>query len=50
MRAILAPLRGMGRERLVFLGLVTGGHAAIHWFQTMFAVVLPSVSQGLGPG
>ena len=48
MRAILAPLRGMGRERLVFLWLVTGGHAAIHWFQTMFAVVLPSVSQGLG--
>jgi MFS transporter, FSR family, fosmidomycin resistance protein len=46
--AILAPLRGMGRERLVFLWLVTGGHAAIHWFQTMFAVVLPSVIQGLG--
>lgn len=48
MRAILAPLRGMGRERLVFLSLVTGGHTAIHWFQTMFAVVLPSVTQGLG--
>jgi FSR family fosmidomycin resistance protein-like MFS transporter len=47
-RAILAPLRGMGRERLVFLWLVTGGHTAIHWFQTMFAVVLPSVTQGLG--
>ena len=38
----------MGRERLVFLWLVTGGHTAIHWFQTMFAVVLPSVTQGLG--
>jgi FSR family fosmidomycin resistance protein-like MFS transporter len=47
-RALLAPLRGMGRERLVFLSLVTGGHTAIHWFQTMFAVVLPSVTQGLG--
>jgi FSR family fosmidomycin resistance protein-like MFS transporter len=46
--AILAPLRGMGRERLAFLWLVTGGHAAIHWFQTMFAVVLPSITQGLG--
>jgi FSR family fosmidomycin resistance protein-like MFS transporter len=46
--AFLAPLRGMGRERLVFLWLVTGGHFAIHWFQTMFAVVLPSVTQGLG--
>ncbi len=48
MHAFLAPLRGMGRERLVFLWLVTGGHTAIHWFQTMFAVVLPSVTQGLG--
>jgi MFS family permease len=38
----------MGRERLVFLSLVTGGHAIIHWFQQMFAVVLPSVTQGLG--
>jgi MFS family permease len=47
-RAILAPLRGMGRERAVFLSLVTGGHTIIHWFQTMFAVVLPSVTQGLG--
>ena len=47
-RAILAPLRGLGRERLGFLSLVTGGHALIHWFQQMFAVVLPSVTQGLG--
>jgi FSR family fosmidomycin resistance protein-like MFS transporter len=47
-RALLAPLRGLGRERLVFLSLVTGGHTAIHWFQTMFAVVLPSVTLGLG--
>ncbi len=38
----------MGGERLVFLWLVTGGHTLIHWFQTMFAVVLPSVTQGLG--
>jgi MFS family permease len=38
----------MGRERLVFLWLVTGGHAIIHWYQQMFAVVLPSVTQGLG--
>jgi MFS family permease len=47
-RSILAPLRGLGRERLVFLSLVTGGHTIIHWFQQMFAVVLPSVTQGLG--
>jgi FSR family fosmidomycin resistance protein-like MFS transporter len=48
LRAILAPLRGLGRERLVFLSLVTGGHTAIHWFQQLFAVVLPSVTRGLG--
>jgi FSR family fosmidomycin resistance protein-like MFS transporter len=43
-----APLRGLGRERLAFLGIVTGGHTVIHWFQQIFAVVLPSVTQGLG--
>jgi len=48
LRAILAPLRGLGRERLVFLSLVTGGHTAIHWFQQLFAVVLPSITRGLG--
>jgi MFS family permease len=47
-RAILAPLRGLGGDRLVFLSLVTGGHTAIHWFQQLFAVVLPSVTRGLG--
>jgi MFS family permease len=45
---LLAPFRGLGRQRLAFLGFVTGGHTAIHWFQQMFSVVLPSISQGLG--
>jgi MFS family permease len=47
-RSIVAPLRGVGRERLVFLGYVTGGHTVIHWYQQIFAVALPSISQGLG--
>jgi MFS family permease len=47
-RALFAPLRGLGRARLAFLGFVTGGHTIIHWYQQSFAVVLPSVTQGLG--
>jgi FSR family fosmidomycin resistance protein-like MFS transporter len=48
LRSSLAALRGLGRERLAFLGYMTGGHTALHWFQQIFAVVLPSVTQGLG--
>jgi MFS family permease len=47
-RRLAAALQGLGRERLAFLGVVTGGHTVIHWFQQIFAVVLPSVTQGLG--
>jgi MFS transporter, FSR family, fosmidomycin resistance protein len=47
-RALLDPIRGLDRERLAFLGYVTGGHTVIHWYQQMFSVVLPSISQGLG--
>jgi FSR family fosmidomycin resistance protein-like MFS transporter len=46
--ANLAVLRGLGRERLAFLGYVTGGHTVLHWFQQIFPVALPSVKQGLG--
>jgi MFS family permease len=41
-------VRGLGRERLAFLGYVTGGHTVLHWFQQIYAVVLPSVIRGLG--
>jgi MFS family permease len=44
----LRALSGLGRERLAFLGYVTGGHTLVHWFQQIFPVVLPSVTQGLG--
>jgi MFS family permease len=47
-RSLLAPVRGFGRQGLIFLGYVTGGHTVIHWYQQIFAVVLPSISQGLG--
>ncbi|NIM66185.1 MAG: MFS transporter, partial [Candidatus Latescibacteria bacterium] len=30
------------------LGVLTGGHFAIHWFQQIFPVVLPSIKAGLG--
>ncbi len=46
-RTIFAPVRGLGRRRLAFLAYVTGGHTIIHWYQQIFAVVLPSISQGL---
>lgn len=48
LRRLATPIRGLGGDRLAFLGIVTGGHTIIHWFQQIFAVVLPSVTQGLG--
>jgi MFS family permease len=46
--ARLGVLRALGRERLAFLGYVTGGHTVLHWFQQIYPVALPSVKQGLG--
>lgn len=45
---LLASLRALGPERLKFLGVVTGGHFVIHWFQQFFPVVLPTIKSGLG--
>jgi len=45
---LFAAVRGLGRQRLAFLGYVSGGHTVIHWYQQLFSVVLPSLSQGLG--
>ncbi|MBM2806422.1 MAG: transporter [Deltaproteobacteria bacterium] len=44
---ILASIRALGPERLKLLGVITGGHFAIHWFQQLFPVVLPSIKSGL---
>ncbi|MFQ5852109.1 MAG: hypothetical protein ACE5JU_16180 [Candidatus Binatia bacterium] len=48
LRNALTPIRELGSERLRLLGVVTGGHFAVHWFQQLFPVVLPSVKVGLG--
>lgn len=44
----LTSIRGLGSERLWLLGVVTGGHAIVHWFQQLFPVILPSIKAGLG--
>lgn len=47
-RTFLTSLGALGPERLWFLGILTGGHFVIHWFQQFFPVVLPSIKAGLG--
>ena len=44
----LNTIRGLGTERLKLLGVLTGGHFFIHWFQQLYPVVLPSLKSGLG--
>lgn len=44
---ILVSIRALGRERLKVLSVITAGHFAIHWFQQLFPVVLPSIKSGL---
>ena len=48
LRNALIPIRELGSENLKLLGVITGGHFAIHWFQQLFPVLLPSVKAGLG--
>ena len=45
---MIQSLRRLGSEPLKLLTVVTGGHFAIHWFQQLFPVMLPSVKAGLG--
>lgn len=45
---LVGSVRALGSERLRLLGVLTSGHVAIHWFQQMFPVVLPSLKSGLG--
>jgi MFS family permease len=46
--AIASAIRGIGAERFKFLGIITGGHFFIHWFQQLFPVVVPSIKAGMG--
>jgi MFS family permease len=45
---MLASVRALGTERMRLLGILTGGHFVIHWFQQFFPVILPSIKSGLG--
>ncbi|HEX6174812.1 MAG TPA: MFS transporter, partial [Candidatus Binatia bacterium] len=47
-RHMLASVRALGTERMQLLGVLTGGHFVIHWFQQFFPVILPSIKSGLG--
>ena len=40
-------LRAIGRDRLVLLGYITGGHFAVHWFGQLFPMILPPVKVAL---
>ncbi|MPZ75465.1 MAG: MFS transporter [Deltaproteobacteria bacterium] len=44
----MTSMRVLGPERLWLLGILTGGHFVIHWFQQFFPVLLPSIKSGLG--
>ena len=47
-REIFTSVRALGSERMWLLGILTGGHSVIHWFQQFFPVILPSIKSGLG--
>ena len=47
-RQIFTSVRALGTERMWLLGILTGGHFVIHWFQQFFPVILPSIKAGLG--
>ena len=45
---LAAEARDLGPARVRLLGVVTGGHVAIHWFQQLFVVAQPLIKAGLG--
>ena len=45
---LAAEARDLGPDRVRLLGVVTGGHVAIHWFQQLFTVAQPFIKVGLG--
>jgi MFS family permease len=40
-------ISAIGSDRLWLLGILSGGHFIIHWFQQFFPVILPSIKTGL---
>lgn len=51
MQAAVVRLResvnGLGRERLLLLMVLTLGHVAVHWYQQLFSLVVPSLKADL---
>lgn len=47
MNSFLTTVRGLGKERIWLLGVLTAGHFVIHWFQQFYPVVLPALKAGL---
>lgn len=46
-RHFFASIGALGKERLWLLGVLTGGHFVIHWFQQFYPVILPALKSGL---
>jgi hypothetical protein len=42
----LTSIRGLGKERIWLLSVLTAGHFVIHWFQQFYPVVLPALKAG----
>jgi MFS family permease len=47
LRRFLTSVSAIGPDRLWLLGILTGGHFVIHWFQQFYPVLLPSIKAGL---
>ena len=47
MKYFLTSLDELGRQRTWLLGVLTGGHFVIHWFQQFYPIILPSLKAGL---
>ena len=42
-----ARLRGADRDQVRLVGLLTGGHAVIHWYQQLYPVIIPTLKSAL---
>lgn len=44
---LLADLRRADREHVRLVGLLTGGHAVIHWYQQLYPLIIPTLKSAL---
>jgi MFS family permease len=47
LKHFLTSLSTLQRERIWLLGVLTGGHFVIHWFQQFYPIILPALKAGL---